>query len=88
MNIARVTPPFGTEMQSQNEFQLQHNSLCTILNISLFGIVAKYDVIFIYVYICTHAQQRYLTVTHAKWWPLHAGRNPRTLVIETSHIVG
>ena len=48
MNIARVTPPFGTEMQSQNEFQLQPNSLCTISNISLFGIVAiiKYDVIF------------------------------------------
>ena len=34
--------------------------------------------------ICTHAQQRFLTVTHAKWWSLHAGRNPKTSVFETS----
>jgi len=27
MNIARVTPPFGTKMQSLNEFHLQPNSL-------------------------------------------------------------
>ena len=27
MNIARVTPPIGTKMQSQNEFHLQPNSL-------------------------------------------------------------
>ena len=27
MNISRVTPPFGTNMQSQSEFHLQPNSL-------------------------------------------------------------
>ena len=27
MNIVRATPPFGTKMQSLNEFHLQPNSL-------------------------------------------------------------
>ena len=27
MNIARVTPPFGTKVQSKNEFHFQPNSL-------------------------------------------------------------
>ena len=48
--------------------------------ISIFSIFAiiNYDVILCNV--CTHAQQRFLTVTCAKWWLLHAGRNPGTSV--------
>ena len=59
---------------------------CTISDIvSIFSIVAiiKYDVIVCN--ICTHAQQRFLTVTRAKWWSLYAGRNPKTSQLYSSH---
>ena len=59
---------------------------CTVSDIvSIFSIVAiiKYDVIVCN--ICTHAQQRFLTVTCAKWWSLYAGRNPETSLLYSSH---
>ena len=36
----------------------------------------------------TCATEIFLTVTHARWWSLHAGRNPETSVFETSHPPG
>ena len=53
------------------------------LPVKMIVAIIKYDVIVCN--ICTHAQQRFLTVTRAKWWSLYAGRNPETSLLYSSH---
>ena len=59
--------------------------LCTVADIVLFLVLLLLlSMMSCLCKCCTHAQQRFLTVTHTKWWSLHAGRNPGTSVFETS----
>ena len=62
MNNESISGGFGSRWCTVSDIVL---FLVLLLLLSMMSCLCNY---------CTHAQQRFLTVTRARWWSLHAGR--------------